>query len=100
MDTDELIISAGLVFFNTNLCTAVACCTTLIFTWLRYGKPDVSMTYNAALAGLVGITAGCDAVSPLGAAVMGIVFGLVIVLAVEFFDKVAKIDDIKNQPSY
>ena len=93
MDTDELIVSAGLVFFNTNLCTAVACCTTLIFTWLRYGKPDVSMTYNAALAGLVGITAGCDAVSPLGAAVMGIVFGLVIVLAVEFFDKVAKIDD-------
>ena len=70
MDTDELIVSAGLVFFNTNLCTAVACCTTLIFTWLRYGKPDVSMTYNAALAGLVGITAGCDAVSPLGAAVM------------------------------
>ena len=58
MDTDELIVSAGLVFFNTNLCTAVACCTTLIFTWLRYGKPDVSMTYNAALAGLVGITAG------------------------------------------
>ena len=93
MDTDELIVSAGLVFFNTNLCTAVACCTILIFTWLRYGKPDVSMTYNAALAGLVGITAGCDAVSPLGAAVMGIVFGLVIVLAVEFFDKVAKIDD-------
>ena len=51
------------------------------------------MTYNAALAGLVGITAGCDAVSPLGAAIMGIVFGIVIVLAVEFFDKVAKIDD-------
>ena len=76
MDTDELIVSAGLVFFNTNLCTAVACCTTLIFTWLRYGKPDVSMTYNAALAGLVGITAGCDAVSPLGAAVMGIVFAI------------------------
>ncbi len=71
----------------------MACCTTLIFTWLRYGKPDVSMTYNAALAGLVGITAGCDAVDPLGAAIMGIVFGLVIVLAVEFFDKVAKIDD-------
>ena len=51
------------------------------------------MTYNAALAGLVGITAGCDAVSPAGAAVMGLVFGIVIVLAVEFFDKVAKIDD-------
>ena len=57
-----LIVSAGLVFFNTNMAAAVACCTTLIFTWLRYGKPDVSMTYNAALAGLVGITAGCDAV--------------------------------------
>ena len=93
MDSDAAIQSAGLIFFNTNLCAAVACCVTLIFTWLRYGKPDVSMTYNAALAGLVGITAGCDAVSPLGAAIMGIVFGIVIVLAVEFFDKVARIDD-------
>ena len=93
MDSDELMVSAGLIFFNTNLTAAVACCTTLIFTWIRYGKPDVSMTYNAALAGLVGITAGCDAVSPLGAAIMGLVFGLVVVLAVEFFDKVAKIDD-------
>ncbi len=93
MDTDELMISAGRVFFNTNLAAAVACCVTLIFTWIRYKKPDVSMTYNAALAGLVGITAGCDAVDPIGAAIMGIVFGIVIVLSVEFFDKVAKIDD-------
>ena len=93
MDSDELVQSAGLVFFNTNLCAAVACCATLVFTWIRYKKPDVSMTYNAALAGLVGITAGCDAVSPLGSAIMGLVFGIVIVLAVEFFDKVAKIDD-------
>ncbi len=93
MDTDALMETAGRVFFNTNIAAAVACCTTLIFTWVRYGKPDVSMTYNAALAGLVGITAGCDAVDPLGAAIMGIVFGIVIVLAVEFFDKIAKIDD-------
>ena len=93
MDSDELMISAGRVFFNTNLAAAVACCVTLIFTWIRYKKPDVSMTYNAALAGLVGITAGCDAVDPLGAAIMGVVFGIVIVLSVEFFDKVAKIDD-------
>ncbi len=93
MDSDALMESAGRVFFNTNLAAALACCTTLIFTWIRYKKPDVSMTYNAALAGLVGITAGCDAVSPLGAAIMGVVFGIVIVLAVEFFDKVAKIDD-------
>ena len=93
MDTDELMESAGLVFFNTNLAAAVACCVTLIFTWIRYKKPDVSMTYNAALAGLVGITAGCDAVSPVGAAIIGIACGFAVVIAVEFFDKVAKIDD-------
>ena len=93
LDTDELMETAGRVFFNTNLAAALACCTTLIFTWIRYKKPDVSMTYNAALAGLVGITAGCDAVSPVGAAIMGVIFGIVIVVAVEFFDKVVKIDD-------
>jgi hypothetical protein len=92
MDSDELL-ERRLKFFNTNLCAAVACCATLAITWIRYKKPDVSMTYNAALAGLVGITAGCDAVSPLGAAIMGLIFGVVIVFAVEFFDKVAKIDD-------
>ena len=93
MDSDALISTAGLVFFNTNLAAAVATLTTMIFTWLRYGKPDVSMTFNAALAGLVGITAGCDAVAPFGAALIGLACGIVIVLAVEFFDKVAKIDD-------
>lgn len=93
MDKDALIETAGRVFFNTNLAAAVACCVTLAFTWIRYKKPDVSMTYNAALAGLVGITAGCDAVDAVGAAVIGIVCGVLIVLAVEFFDKVAKIDD-------
>ena len=93
MDSDALIDTAGRVFFNTNMAAAVACCMTLLFTWIRYKKPDVSMTYNAALAGLVGITAGCDAVSPVGAAVIGIICGILIVLAVEFFDKIAKIDD-------
>ncbi len=93
MDSDELIVSAGLVFFNTNLAAALATLVTMVFTWLRYGKPDVSMTFNAALAGLVGITAGCDAVDPFGAAVIGIVCGFAVVLAVEFFDKVVKIDD-------
>lgn len=93
MDSDALMETAGRVFFNTNMAAAVACCTTLTLTWLRYKKPDVSMTYNAALAGLVGITAGCDAVSPVGAAIIGIVCGVLIVFAVEFFDKVAKIDD-------
>ena len=93
MDSDALIETAGRVFFNTNLAAAVACCTALIFTWIRYKKPDVSMTYNAALAGLVGITAGCDAVDAVGAAVIGVVCGILIVLAIEFFDKIAKIDD-------
>ena len=93
MDSDALIETAGRVFFNTNMAAAVACCVTLIFTWIRYKKPDVSMTYNAALAGLVGITAGCDAVDAVGAAAIGMVCGVLIVLAVEFFDKVAKIDD-------
>ena len=93
MDSDELIGSASLVFFNTNLAAAVATLTTMIFTWFRYGKPDVSMTFNAALAGLVGITAGCDAVDPFGAALIGLACGFVIVFAVEFFDKVVKIDD-------
>ena len=93
MDTDELMERAGLVFFNTNLSAAVACCAALIFTWIRYKKPDVSMTYNAALAGLVGVTAGCDAVNPVGAFFIGAICGIVMVLAIEFFDKVAKIDD-------
>lgn len=93
MDSDALVETAGRVFFNTNLAAALACCTTLCFTWIRYKKPDVSMTFNAALAGLVGITAGCDAVAPLGAAIIGIVCGFLVVLAVEFFDKIAKIDD-------
>ena len=93
MDSDALIETAGRVFFNTNMAAAVACCVTLIFTWIRYKKPDVSITYNAALAGLVGITAGCDAVDAVGAAIIGIVCGVLVVLSIEFFDKVAKIDD-------
>ena len=93
MDSDDLIVSAGLVFFNTNLAAALATLVTMLYTWVRYGKPDVSMTFNAALAGLVGITAGCDAVDPFGAAVIGIVCGLAMSLAIGFFDKFAKIDD-------
>ena len=84
---------ASLAFMNTNLAAAVATVVTMIFTWLRYGKPDVSMTLNAALAGLVAITAGCDCVSPFGAFVIGVAAGVLVVLSVEFFDSVAKIDD-------
>ena len=84
---------ASLAFMNTNLAAAVATVVTMIFTWIRYGKPDVSMTLNASLAGLVAITAGCDCVSPFGAFVIGIVAGFLVVLSVEFFDNIARIDD-------
>lgn len=93
MDGDASILSASLVFVTTNMSPAVACVTCMIYTWIRYKKPDVSMTYNAALAGLVAVTAGCDTVSPLGAAIIGIVSGILVVISVEFFDKIVKIDD-------
>ena len=84
---------ASLAFMNTNLAAAVATVVTMFLTWLRYGKPDVSMTLNAALAGLVAITAGCDCVSPFGAFVIGLAAGILVVFSVEFFDNIAKIDD-------
>lgn len=93
MEGDDTLISAGLIFVNTNMAPAVACVVTMIYTWLRHGKPDVGMTLNAALAGLVAVTAGCDVVSPAGAAVIGIVAGLLLPVSVGFFDNVLKIDD-------
>ncbi len=91
--TDGAAEVAGVVFFNTNLAGAMETVTTMIFTWVKYKKPDVSMTLNGALAGLVAITAGCDAVSPAGAAAIGICAGIAVVLGIEFVDKVLKIDD-------
>ena len=93
MTGDDTMISAGLICFNTNLAAALATVAALITTWVRYGKPDVSLTFNGALAGLVAITAGCDMVDPYGAAIIGIVAGILCVFSVEFFDNVAKIDD-------
>ncbi len=93
MSTDADMELASLVMFNTNMAAAVATCAAMIFTWIRYGKPDVSMTFNAALAGLVAITAGCDCVTPVGAFFIGAVAGILVVLSVEFFDNIAKIDD-------
>lgn len=93
MTTAENMELAGLVCVNTNLAAAAATCATMIFTWFRYGKPDVSMTLNGALAGLVAITAGCDCVTPFGAFFIGLGAGIIVVLSVEFFDNVAKIDD-------
>ena len=93
MTGDDTLVSAGLIFVNTNMAAAVASCVTMIYTWVRYKKPDVGMTLNAALAGLVAITAGCDAVSVAGSAVIGIVAGLLLPISVNFFDSVMKIDD-------
>ncbi|CDC73695.1 MULTISPECIES: ammonium transporter [environmental samples] len=93
MDSDDAMVSAGLIFVNTNMAAAVACCVTMLYTWLRYKKPDVGMTLNSALAGLVAITAGCDMVSPAGAAIIGIVAGLLLPISVRFFDNILKIDD-------
>ena len=93
LSTDAAMETASLVFMNTNMSAAVATCTVMIFSWLRYKKPDVSMTFNGSLAGLVAITAGCDTVSPVGAFFIGLGAGILVLLAVEFFDKVARIDD-------
>ncbi|MCD7948359.1 MAG: ammonium transporter [Oscillospiraceae bacterium] len=93
MTGDSNIFAAGSIFFNTNLSAAFAALCTMVFTWVRYGKPDVAMSLNGALAGLVAITAGCDMVSPVGAAIIGLCAGIVLPLSVELFDKVLKIDD-------
>ena len=93
MSSDEAMLSASLIFMNTNLAAAVATCVVLVVTWILYKKPDVSMCLNGALAGLVAITAGCDVVDPFGAFFIGLVAGGLVVASVEFFDKVARIDD-------
>lgn len=93
MTGDEAIVSASSIFVTTNLSAACATVTTMIITWIRYKKPDVSMTLNGSLAGLVAVTAGCDAVTPFGAAIIGIIAGFVVVFGIEWIDKVLKIDD-------
>ena len=85
--------TASNAFMTTNMAAAIATLVTMIFTWFRYGKPDVSMTFNGALAGLVAITASCDCVSPIASVIIGAVAGILVVLSVEFFDNIAKIDD-------
>jgi Amt family ammonium transporter len=93
MTGDDTLLVVSNIFVTTNLAAACASVATMVITWVRYKKPDISMTLNGALAGLVAITAGCDAVSPGGAAIIGVISGIVIVFSVEFFEKVAKIDD-------
>ena len=83
----------GSVFLTTTIAPSVATVTCMIYTWVKNGKPDVSMCLNASLAGLVGITAGCDALDAAGAIVVGIVSGILVVLVVEFLDLKLHIDD-------
>ena len=85
--------SLASIFVTTTVAPAVATCTTLVYTWIKNGKPDVSMCLNASLAGLVGITAGCDALDALGATVVGIVSGILVVVVVEVLDLKCHIDD-------
>lgn len=78
---------------TTTIAPAVATFACMMFTWIRNGAPDVSMCLNASLAGLVGITAGCANVDALGATIIGLVDGIIVVIAVEFIDQKLKIDD-------
>ncbi|MGN1458475.1 MAG: ammonium transporter [Acutalibacteraceae bacterium] len=89
----KTVDSLAQIFVTTTIAPAVATCTTMIFTWVKNGKPDVSMSLNGSLAGLVAITAPCADVDALGATIIGLVAGILVVVAVEFIDKVVKVDD-------
>ena len=81
------------IFATTTVAPAFATCTTMIYTWIKNGKPDVSMSLNGSLAGLVAITAGCHTVDILGAIIIGMVAGILVVIAVEVIDSKLKVDD-------
>lgn len=86
-------IAVSKIFVNTNLAAAAGAMSAMAISWIKFKKPGLSLTLNGALAGLVAITAGCDIVTPGGAVLIGLIAGVVLVLAVEFFDKKLKIDD-------
>jgi Amt family ammonium transporter len=86
-------MSIGRIAVTTNLAAAAGALAAMITAWVRIGKPDASMALNGALAGLVSITAGCADVSPLSAVLIGLIGGILVVLAVLFIDHVLKIDD-------
>lgn len=81
------------IFITTNLAAAAGAVTALIVAWMRYKRPGLSLTLNGALAGLVGITAGCDTVSPEGAILIGILSGILLVFGVEMLDQKFRVDD-------
>lgn len=81
------------VFLTTNLAACTGGFLALLVSWIKYGKPSLSLTLNGILAGLVGVTAGCDLVSPMGSALIGAICGTVMIFAVEFIEHRLKIDD-------
>jgi Amt family ammonium transporter len=81
------------ILITTNLAAAAGALSAMAVSWIKYSKPDISMTLNGALAGLVAITAGCAAVSPMGAFIIGVIGGSVVVLSIDFIDKTLKVDD-------
>ena len=87
------VAQLGSIFVATTIAPAVATVTCMIFTWIKYGKPDVSMCLNASLAGLVAITAPCDVADALGASIIGIVAGLLVVFGVWLLDYKLHVDD-------
>jgi Amt family ammonium transporter len=86
----ENAIAISHVFLTTNIAACLGGIAAITVSWLKYGKPSLSLTLNGILAGFVGVTAGCDAVSPGGAAMIGLVCGTVMIFSVEFIDKVLK----------
>ena len=90
---DETLTLIGTIFLNTNLSATTATLVAMAITWMKYGKPDISMTLNGSLAGLVGITAGCTVVSPIGAVAIGALSSIALVYGLEFIEHKAKIDD-------
>ncbi|MEY8506862.1 ammonium transporter [Lachnospiraceae bacterium 42-17] len=87
------IAQLGSIFLTTTVAPAVATVVCMIFTWIKYGKPDVSMCLNASLAGLVAITAPCDVTDAFGAVAIGVVAGFLVVFGVWLLDHVLRIDD-------
>ena len=87
------IAQLGSIFLTTTVAPAIATVVCMVFTWIKYGKPDVSMCLNASLAGLVAITASCDVTDAFGAVVIGAVAGLLVVFGVWLLDHVLRIDD-------
>jgi len=86
-------LSIATIAVTTNLAAAAGAISAMFTAWLRFGKPDTSMALNGALAGLVAITAGCASVSPLSALIIGVIAGVLVVLSVEFIDKILHVDD-------